>query len=241
MASALTRSPERLPLTEYVPGLVWLKEHQLSIMGGALRTRMTLLRLDAGLCVHSPVVIDDSTRDEIEKLGEVIAIIAPSNCHHLYFASAQAAFPRARTFGTVDLQRKRKDLRFDELIGEEPPACWAGQMDQVFVGNRIMREVDFLHRASRTLIAVDLVENFSDRTAGTNRWLRAMITTFGKWGQPCAAPELRWFTRDRERARDAIERILSWAFDRAVIAHGDLLDRAPHDAIREAWRWVLRS
>jgi hypothetical protein len=41
-------------------------------------------------------------------------------------------------------------------------------MDQVFVGNRIMREVDFLHRASRTLIAVDLVENFSDETAGTN-------------------------------------------------------------------------
>lgn len=39
----------------------------------------------------------------------------------------------------------------------------------------------------------------------------------------------------------AIERILAWDFDRAVIAHGDLLNRSPHDAIREAWRWVLRS
>jgi hypothetical protein len=45
-------------------------------------------------------------------------------------------------------------------------------MDQVFVGNPIMREIDFLHRASRTLIAVELVENFSDQTAGTNGALR---------------------------------------------------------------------
>ena len=232
---------KNLLLVEYVPDLVWVKEHQLSIMGGAIRTRMTVLRLDGGLCVHSPVVIDDSTREEIEKLGEVIALVAPSNCHHLYFASAQHAFPRARAFGTVDVQRKRKDLRFDEIIGDEPPSCWAGQMDQVFIGNRVMREVDFLHRASRTLVAVDLVENFSSQTSGTNGMLRAMMTVLGMWGRPRPAPELRWFTRDRETARNAIERILAWDFDRAVIAHGDLLNRSPHDAIREAWRWVLQS
>jgi hypothetical protein len=208
-------------------------------MGAAIRTRMTVLRLDAGLCIHSPVVIDDDTRAAIEKIGKVIALVAPSNCHHLYFTSAQQAFPRARSYGTADVQRKRADLRFDEIIGEQPPSCWAGQMDQAFVGNRIMREVVFCHRASRTLVAVDLVENFSDKTAGTNRVLRAMMKALGMWGRPRPAPELRWFTRDRETARKALERILSWDFDRAVIAHGDLLNHSPHDAIREAWRSVL--
>lgn len=230
---------ERLPLLEYVPGLVWLKEHPLSLMGAAIRTRMTVLRLDAGLCLHSPVLIDDSTREEIEKLGEVIALVAPSNCHHLYFTSAQQAFPRARTFGTADVQRKRKDLRFDEIIGEEPSSCWRGQMEQVFVGNRIMREVDFFHRASQTLVAVDLVENFSSQTAGINGVLRAMMRVLGMWERPRPAPELRWLTRDTETARKAIERILAWDFERAVIAHGDLLNQAPHKAIREAWGWVL--
>lgn len=232
---------ESLPLVEYVPDLVWIKEQPLRLMGGALRTRMTLLRLDAGLCLHSPVVIDDSTREEIEKLGQVTALVAPSNCHHLYFTSAQQAFPRARSFGTADVQRKRPDIQFDEIIGDEPPSYWAGQLDQVFVGNRIMREIALLHRASRTLVAVDLVENFSDQTEGTNAVLRAMIKTLGMWGRARPAPELRWFTRDRETARKAIERILSWDFDRAVIAHGDLLNRSPHDAIREAWQWVLRA
>lgn len=237
----LVTTTESLPLLEYVPDLVWVKEHALSLMGCAIRTRMTVLRLDAGLCVHSPVPIDDVTRHSIEKLGEVIAIVAPSNCHHLYFASAQRAFPRARTFGTADVQRKRKDLRFDELIGDEPPACWRGEMEHVFIGNRVMHEVDFLHRASRTLIAVDLVENFSSHTAGTNLALRTMMRALGMWGRPRPAPELRWFTRDRESARESIERILTWDFERAVIAHGDLLNQSPHDSIREAWQWLLRS
>ena len=226
-------------LQELVPGQVWLKEHPLSIMGGTLNTRMTVLRLEAGLCLHSPVVIDASTRAEIETLGEVVAIVAPSNCHHLFFASAQQAFPRARTYAIAGLERKRKDLHFDELIAEDPPACWAGQMDQVVIGNRIMREIVFLHRASRTLVAVDLVENFRDHTPGTNAILRAMMHVMRMWGRPRPAPELRMFTRDRKAARQALERILAWDFDRAVIAHGELLDPSPHEAIREAWQWLL--
>jgi hypothetical protein len=232
---------DSFPLVEYVPGLVWLKEQPLSLMGAAIRTRMTVLRLDAGLCVHSPVVIDEATRRELETLGPVIALVAPSNCHHLYFARAQQAFPGARSFGTAELQRKRKDLRFDEIIGQDAPSCWAGQMEQVFVGNRVMREVVLLHRASRTLVAVDLVENFGDQTPGTNGMLRVMLSLLGMWGRPRPAPELRWFTRDRAAARKAVERILTWDFERAVIAHGDLLDTAPHAALREAWAWVLKA
>ncbi|MGH7434842.1 MAG: hypothetical protein ACRENE_04140 [Polyangiaceae bacterium] len=74
-------------------------------------------------------------------------------------------------------------------------------------------------------------------TPGTNAVLRAYL--FWMWGRPRPAPELRLFTRDRKAARLALERILGWDFDRAVIAHGELLDREPKEAIREAWRWVL--
>jgi hypothetical protein len=30
-------------------------------------------------------------------------------------------------------------------------------------------------------------------------------------------------------------------FDRAIIAHGELLDHDPKEAIREAWRWILNG
>jgi hypothetical protein len=141
---------------------------------------MTVLRLDEGLCLHSPVAIDAATRAAIDGLGPVRAIIAPSNCHHFFVASAQRAFPGARTYGVPGLEAKRKDLRFDALLGEDPPALWAGQMEQVAIGNRLMHEVDFLHRASRTLITTDLVENFSDETPGTNALLRTWMRGAGR-------------------------------------------------------------
>ena len=227
------------PLRAFVPDLLWLKEHTVSLAGGRFLTRMTVIRLDAGLCLHSPVEIDTPTRTAIEALGEVRAIIAPSTFHHFFVASAQRAFPAARTYAIDGLVAKRKDLRFDEVLGDKPPLLWAEQMDQVIVGNRIMREIVFLHRASRTLIAVDLVENFRDETPGTNAMLRGWMRLFGMWGRARPAPELRLFTRDRKAARLALERLLAWDFDRAVIAHGELLDREPKEAIREAWRWVL--
>jgi hypothetical protein len=42
------------------------------------------------------------------------------------------------------------------------------------------------------------------------------------------------FTRDKRSARSALDRLLAWDFDRAIIAHGELLDRDPKQPIREA-------
>jgi hypothetical protein len=226
-------------LRELVPNLVWTKDHPVRLAGARFLTRMTVMRLDGGVCLHSPVEIDAATRSAIQRLGDVRAIIAPSTLHHLFVASAQRAFPAARSYAVEGLAKKRKDLHFDEVLGAQAPAFWSGQMDQVVIGNRVMREVDFFHQASRTLVAVDLVENFRPQTPGTNAALRFSMRLFGMWGRPRPAPELRLFTRDRKAARLALERVLAWDFDRAVIAHGELLDRHPHEAIREAWRWVL--
>jgi hypothetical protein len=231
----------RLHLREFVPDQVWLKEYPVRIAGWRLLTRMTVLRSDdGGVFLHSPVPIDAPTRAAIEALGPVRAIIAPSNCHHLFVAQAQQAFPSAPTYGVKGVGAKRPDLRLDALIGPEPPALWAGQMDQVLIGNRIMHEVDFLHRASHTLVVTDLIENFQDATPGTNRMLRATIRLLGMWGVPNPAPELRWFTLHRKAAREELETMLSWEFDRIVLAHGEPILHEPKAAIRKAWRWVLR-
>lgn len=54
-----------------------------------------------------------------------------------------------------------------------PPADWDGEIDQVLVqGTRIMREVAMFHRASRTLILVDLIENFTDAMPHTGWTLK---------------------------------------------------------------------
>ena len=49
------------PLRELVPGLLWVTERPVRLAGAQFLTRMTVLRLDAGLCLHSPVEVDAST------------------------------------------------------------------------------------------------------------------------------------------------------------------------------------
>lgn len=226
-------------LRELVSNQIWIKEHPVRLAGGQFLTRMTVLRLGDGLYLHSPVEIDAATHAAIDGLGPVRAIIAPSTFHHFFVRSAQRAFPGARTYGIRGLERKRRDLHFDVLLSDDGPAPWSSQTDQLIIGNPTMREVDFLHRASRTLIATDLVENFRDDTPGTNAVLRMYMRLLRMWGRPRPAPELRWLTRDRPSVRASLDRLLAWDFDRAIIAHGELLDRDPKQAIREAWRWIL--
>ena len=129
---------------------------------------MTVIRLASGqLMLHSPCHITPAMAQEIAALGQVAHIVAPGNFHHLYTASAQAAFPSAKTWICPGVERRNLGLKYDGVLGDVPPAEWLGEIDQVLVqGTRIMREVAMFHRASHTLILVDLIENFTDATPG---------------------------------------------------------------------------
>jgi hypothetical protein len=223
-------------MRELVAGRIRVQEHPVRMGGAAFLTRMTVLTLaDGGLVLHSPIPIDDALRAEIAAAGEVRAILAPSTFHHLFVADAQRAFPGVPTYAVVGLAEKRPDLELLPL----PPDLWSGELDRVTIGNRVMREVVLYDRASRTVIAVDLVEHFRDETPGTNWLLRTSFKLFGMWNKPRPAPELRLLTRDRAAAKSALEQILDWDFDRMVFAHGELLETGGKEALREAWRFVL--
>jgi hypothetical protein len=219
-----------------VPGQIHVHEHSVAFAGGHVLTRMTLVGLaGGGLLVHSPVPFDDALREATARLGEVCAILAPSTCHHLFVADAQRAFPGVPTYAVEGLAKKRPDLTLELL----PDALFADELDRVTIGNRVMREIVMFHRASRTAIAVDLVENFHDATPGVDRVIRMWMKLFGMWNKARPAPELRLFTFDRAAARRALDQILAWDFDRMVIAHGELFEHGAKDALREAWRFVL--
>jgi hypothetical protein len=102
-----------------------------------------------------------------------------------------------------------------------------------------MREVAFFHRASRTLILVDLVENFTPATPGTNLLLRVIFRALGMWNRASPAPEYRFAWGDRARMREDMERILAWDFERVILAHGDNIARGARQIVAQAWRMIL--
>jgi hypothetical protein len=147
------------------------------------------------------------------------------------------AYPGARLWIGPGLERKRPDLVFEAVLGDEAPAEWKGQVDQVFFrGRPFENEVVFLHRASRTLILCDLAFNFGPRAPAPTRWLMRLIRSYGRFGPTKLDPLL---IRDRAAARESLERILAWDFDRVVIAHGDVLESGGRAALRAGYTWLL--
>ncbi|HVV85777.1 MAG TPA: DUF4336 domain-containing protein [Kofleriaceae bacterium] len=229
-------------LEPFVPGVLWLREYPVRLGGAAFHARTTVLRLGTGdLLIHSPCAFDASLAAEVAALGRVAAIIAPGNFHWLHVASCQQAFPGAATYVCPGVEARARGLTFDAVLDDEPPALWAAELSQVVLrGTRVMREVAFLHRPSRTLLLVDLVENFTASTAGTNWWLRLLFRAVGLWNRPGPAPEYRFARSDRPRVRESLERILAWEFDRVILSHGDLITRDARQTVTRAWRKLLR-
>jgi hypothetical protein len=229
------------PLEVFVPDSLWLREYPVRLGGARFNARMTVIKLQSGeILVHSPCAFDDSLTAEIAALGRVAAVIAPGNFHWLHVHSCQQAFPEVETYVCPGVEKRAKGLSFDKVLTDEAPPLWADELAQVALqGPRIMREVAFFHRASRTLILVDLLENFTGATPGTNLFLRIGFGALGMWSRPSPAPEYRLAWGDKARVRAGLERILAWDFERVILSHGDVITRDARQTVTRAWRKIL--
>lgn len=229
-------------LTELITDQIWIQEYPVHYAGCDFNARMSVIRLpDSALLLHSPCEIDSPTKKVISALGDVAYIIAPGSYHHLYIPSAQAAFPQAETYICPGIERKRPEIDFDWFLADQPPENWANTLDQVLVrGNKYIWEVAFLHKPSRTLLLVDLIENFTDQTPNVNWQLKLWWkVVFHMWDHPKPAPEYQLGWKDKAAASKSLKRILDWDFERIILSHGDLIDKDAKVIAQEAWKATL--
>ena len=202
---------------------LWIVDTQIRVAGAVLGTRMSVLRRpDGSLILHSPIEIDDALAEELEELGPIHDLIAPSRLHHMYLFGADRRWPGATTWAAPGLPRKRPDLVFDAVLGDRTPPQLADTLETcLFAGSPIASEVIVFHRASRTLIVTDLVFNIHQTPSLFSQlYLRA-----SKAWQRCAqTPAVRLLIRDREAARRSLERVFEWDFDRLIMAHGEVIE-----------------
>ena len=195
-------------------------------------TRMTVIKLAiGGLFLHSPTKLDEETKQALDAIGEVRAVVAPSRAHHLFVGDYIKTWPRAKLYGPPglvgDIQDfrarigARRDLKLDAVLSDEPASEWAGEIDQLlFKGATGLNEVVFFHRPSRSVIFTDLVFNvpadFKDA--------RIFYTLVGGRGRFGPHRLIRLSIRDRKAARESVAKILEWDFDRVIVTHGDVLE-----------------
>jgi hypothetical protein len=219
---------------------IWVADRPQRFYGLEVGTRMTAIRLaDGSLLLHSPVALDARLRRALDAIGPVRFVVAPNRVHHLYAGKVADVYPESRLWIGPGLERKRPDLVFAGILGDEAPSEWRGQVDQVhFRGRPYENEVVFFHRASRTLILCDLAFNFGPNAAAPTRLLMKVMRSYGRFGPSKLDPLL---IRDRGAARESLQRMLDWDFDRVVVAHGDVLESGGHELLREGYSWLLAA
>lgn len=219
---------------------LWIVERRQRFYGLEVGTRMTVIRLaDGSLLLHSPVRLRPELRSELDAVGRVRFAVAPNRVHHLYAGEVAEAYPEARLWVAPGLPRKRPDLVFVDVLGDDAPDEWKDEVEQVFFrGRPYENEVVFFHRASRTLIMCDLAFNFGPRAAAPTRLLMRLLRSYGRFGPSTLDP---WLIKDRAAARQSLERVLAWDFDRVIVAHGDVLPSGGREALREGYAWLLAA
>lgn len=228
------------PLQEFGPEIWMVQGPVVAFYGFAYPTRMAVIRLsDGGLFIWSPIALSDSLRMAIDALGPVHHLVSPNALHHLFLADWKSAWPTARLYAPPRLQRKRKDLAFDGALGDAPEPAWHADIDQVIVpGSFMLTEVVFFHRASRTALFADLIQNFP------RDWFKGWRGVMARLGgivapNPGTPSDWRSTFINRRAARAAIRRILVWPIERVLIAHGDPAQVDGAAFVRRALSWLL--
>ena len=223
---------------ELVPDRIFIERIPLRFYGIGMGTRMTVVRLqDNSLFIHSPTTLDEETRARLDAMGPIRFIVAPTKLHHLFVGPYFEAYPDARIFCSPDLEHKRRDLPWHGVLGDEPEPGWAGELDQaIFHGSAFMDEVVFCHRPTGTLIVTDLVENFHDLDGWRERLLARLG---GVYRRPGLTRDQRLILLNRRAARASAEKILTWDFERIVLAHGKLIEADGKAVFQDTFKWLL--
>lgn len=208
-------------------------EHRL--LGIDFGGRMTVIRLHSGdLFLHSPVRLSDGLGEELKNLGNVKYIVAPNRFHHLYLRDYIEAYPLAEFYAAPGLSGKRKDIAFTGELADGHRYGWGGEVEHtVFGGIPALSEAVFFHPESRTLLLTDLLFNFSHNLS-TAQIIFARLN--GVYLNPGVSRMARYlFLKDRGKARESAERILSWDFDRVLLAHKDMVEAGSREAVMKAF------
>ncbi len=216
---------------------VWIEHRPLRFLGVETGTRMTVVRLpDGALFIHSPVALDPATREAVDALGPVRAIVAPSLFHHLYVGDWARAYPSASVSATPGLEKKRGDVAWTGILGDEPAPDWRGALDQVHFAARTMEnEVIFFHPRSKTIISCDFMFNLAAHPAPLTRIVARLF------GQSEPGPtwlEHVMMRKTRAAGREQIDRVVAWGAERLVLAHGDVITANASDVIARAYAWL---
>jgi hypothetical protein len=184
---------------------------------------MIVVRLtDGGVWINSPVEWTSEDMRAVARIGPVRHLVSPTPLHDWRINAWAKAFPDARIW-------------LAKSLADAAPPDWSSDLDQmVFRGSRVLNEVEFFHRLSRTLIIGDFIQNYAPSANGMRNFIFKLAGVDG--GTPIDARAS--FIGNKASGRASLDRLLSWDFDRLIVAHGECVDHDARAFARRAFAWL---
>ncbi len=221
---------------------------QVHDMGVMFPTRMTIIKLsNEELWLDSPIPLRPGALKEVQSLGKISDLVVGTPRHLWRLESWHSKFPYAKLWGPPQtrgnvIERSmivgRTDLPFTGILNNSPPNAWARDINQLVIeGNPLIREVAFFHKKSHTLILDDIIQRYLPEP---DRPLRNMFFRLEGIMVPDAGVpgDIRLTFTDRAAARRSIRKLMSWDFDRLIIAHGMCIKKDANSFVRRAFEWL---
>jgi hypothetical protein len=206
-------------------------------------TRMTIVKLtDGSIWIESPIPVLPDALKAITDLGPVRYLVANTPRHVWRLEAAHALFPDAQLWvpRKTRMTLEQGDLQFTGTLTDTPPPDWADDFEQlVFKGSSLLPETLFFHKRSGTVILGDLIQN-NRKVKGspyTNLMFRLAGVSYPNGG---VARDIRMSVRQRDQAREWLERLLAWDFDKLIIAHGDCVEHDAKPYVEEKFQWLSK-
>jgi len=121
---------------------------------------------------------------------------------------------------------------------DTPCQGWVNDFEQLtFKGNPWLKEVIFYHKESRTVIMGDLIQVHS---IVKGKPLRNTLMKFEGVTHPDGGVglDIKLTFTNRNLARRSLERLLSWDFNRLIIAHGSCIEKDAKQFVEKAFQWL---
>jgi hypothetical protein len=226
---------------------IWTAEQPFRYFGLSVGTRMTVIRLaNDELVVISPIQVNEATLQQLDEIGSVRHIIAPNLYHHLFVSKFKEIYPKAILWAAPGLESKKPELPIDRVIKSNGDREWIGLEYLLFEGFSTLglsgfdplNECVFCHCASRTLILTDTAFHFDESFP-----LVTQLATRVLGGYKELSPSIleRLATRDKNKVRQSVEKVLSWDFERVIMAHGRMIETHGKQRFTEGYRGFLRD
>ena len=194
-----------------------------------LNGRATLIRLKNNeLWVHSPVALTAKLKEQIDQLGDVRHLVAPSLFHHLYLGAWKEAYPTAQVYAPMGLEKKQPLLQIDHVLSDGKHVHsfdWSNEISHLSLqGMPKVREHIFYHQESQTCIITDLCF-FFEEAQGFSRLYLKLNRVYQRLGIPLLFKSV---IKDKKAFTHSLNALKQWEVQRLSLCHHAVLeDEAP--------------